>query len=56
MCKIGKIVPPAAGFLNVLIPFLNVSAHFEVQFIFGLRKNHVKNKGVIPRINFVAPI
>ena len=41
---------PAAGFLNVLTSFLNVSAHFEVQFFsaFG-RKKSAKNKGGLSR-------
>ena len=49
MWTIAKISPPAASFLNVLTSFLNVSAHFEVQFFFGLgRKTSAKNKGVYP--------
>ena len=30
--KTPKIFPPVVGFFNVLSPFLNVSAHFEVHF------------------------
>ena len=51
MWKIAKIFPPAAGFWNVLTPFLNVSAHFEVQIFFGLRPKKIlsKTRGIIPR-------
>ena len=41
MWTIAKIFPPAAGFWNVLTPFLNVSAHFEVQIFFGLRPKKI---------------
>ena len=44
MWTIAKIFPPAAGFLNVLTSFLNVSAHFEVQFFFGLRPKKICQK------------
>ena len=36
-----SISPPAAGFLNVLNSFLNVSAHFEFHFFFGLRPKKI---------------
>ena len=41
-----KNFPPAAGFFNVSTSFLNVSAHFEIQFFsaFG-RSQMTRNKG-----------
>ena len=47
MWTIAKKFPSAAGFLNVLTSFLNVSAHFEVQFFYGLRPI-LKNSPLVP--------